>query len=96
MPTDSEIFRSWVVQLGLIPTLGADGVRATPLLSNGPPALPHGSYSITLGPTRKFEAQAIPLNLLINVLINQTGRTVIDKTGLTGLYDMKLEWMPDL
>ena len=29
------------------------------------------------------------------MLINVTNRTVTDKTGLTGLYDIKLEWAPD-
>jgi len=28
-------------------------------------------------------------------LSNFLGRTVIDKTGLTGSYDLKLEWVPD-
>ncbi|HWZ30539.1 MAG TPA: TIGR03435 family protein [Bryobacteraceae bacterium] len=32
---------------------------------------------------------------LITQLSRILGRTVIDKTGLTGNYDLKLEWMPD-
>jgi uncharacterized protein (TIGR03435 family) len=42
-----------------------------------------------------LEAKAIPLDRLVNMLINVTNRTVIDKTGLAGLYDIKLEWAPD-
>jgi bla regulator protein blaR1 len=32
---------------------------------------------------------------LATMLGNQLGRTVIDKTGLAGSYDIKLEWTPD-
>jgi len=35
------------------------------------------------------------LDLLIHLLSNATGRTVIDRTGLKGAYDFKLEWTPD-
>ena len=42
-----------------------------------------------------FEGNAIPLDPLVNILTDQTGRTVIDKTGLHGLYDMQMEWTPD-
>jgi bla regulator protein BlaR1 len=33
--------------------------------------------------------------VLATQLSNFLGRTVVDKTGLTGNYDLKLEWMPD-
>jgi uncharacterized protein (TIGR03435 family) len=42
-----------------------------------------------------FEAKAVPLERLVKMLVNVTNRAVIDKTGLTGLYDIKLEWTPD-
>jgi uncharacterized protein (TIGR03435 family) len=31
---------------------------------------------------------------LVNFLAKQLGRPVYDKTGLTGLYDLELEWAP--
>jgi uncharacterized protein (TIGR03435 family) len=35
------------------------------------------------------------LDMLIHLLSNATGRIVIDRTGLNGAYDFKLEWTPD-
>jgi uncharacterized protein (TIGR03435 family) len=35
------------------------------------------------------------LDMLIHLLSNATGRTIIDRTGLKGVYDFKLEWTPD-
>lgn len=38
---------------------------------------------------------AAPVPLLVNFLSQQLGRSVIDKTSLTGKYDFTLKWMPD-
>jgi uncharacterized protein (TIGR03435 family) len=32
---------------------------------------------------------------IVKLLSQQLGRTVLDKTGLTGDYDVKLQWTPD-
>ena len=32
---------------------------------------------------------------LVNVLPQFVGRQVIDRTGLTGIYDFALKWMPE-
>jgi uncharacterized protein (TIGR03435 family) len=40
-------------------------------------------------------ANAIPLSRLAEVIADQLNRTVIDKTGLTGVFDIKLKWTPD-
>ncbi len=45
--------------------------------------------------TTFFEGQAITLGQLLGILTQNTGRTVIDKTGLTGKYDISLKWTPD-
>ena len=42
-----------------------------------------------------IDLKAASIENLVNQLSNQLGRPVIDKTGLTGLYDFKLEWTPD-
>jgi uncharacterized protein (TIGR03435 family) len=42
-----------------------------------------------------FDAQGVPISNLATQLSNALGRSVIDKTGLHGNYDYKLEWTPD-
>jgi uncharacterized protein (TIGR03435 family) len=42
-----------------------------------------------------FEANGIPVSGLANQLSQALGRSVIDKTELTGNYDFKLDWTPD-
>jgi len=51
--------------------------------------------SIGLG-RNDMEAQGQPINLLAMALgALYAGRPVVDKTGLKGLYDIKLQWTPD-
>jgi len=40
-------------------------------------------------------AAVVPLSALAMALSQQLGRPVVDKTGLQGLYDIKLQWTPD-
>ena len=42
-----------------------------------------------------IEGQGSSLERLVHVLLDQLGRTIIDKTGLTGTYDYTLNWTPD-
>jgi uncharacterized protein (TIGR03435 family) len=42
-----------------------------------------------------LEAEGGNTEILARVLSQQLGRTVVDKTGLTGLYDYTLQWTPD-
>ncbi len=55
---------------------------------------PHGL--MRLNPRGNLEGNAVPLSQLAPVLSDLSGRLVVDKTGLAGLYDFKLEWAPDL
>lgn len=43
----------------------------------------------------QLTGMAAPLAMLATTLSNQLGRPVLDRTGLTGKYDFKLEWTPD-
>lgn len=41
------------------------------------------------------EAEGAGISMLAHLLSQQLGRTVVDKTGLTGNYDFTLNWTPD-
>lgn len=43
----------------------------------------------------QINGEGVKLEFLAQVLSNQLGRPVLDKTGLTGNYDIKLTWTPD-
>jgi uncharacterized protein (TIGR03435 family) len=55
--------------------------------------VPIGSL-MPLGPGRLF-GQAVTIPSLIDHLTSELERPVVDKTGLTGKYDLSLEWTPD-
>jgi uncharacterized protein (TIGR03435 family) len=59
----------------------------------GPDGVGRGGM-MRMGPGQ-LTAQGIPMTSLANNLSQQLHRTVIDKTGLTGKYDLELNWMPD-
>ena len=43
----------------------------------------------------QLNGKGMPLDILVNQLSQQLGRKVIDKTGLTGNFDVDLEWTPE-
>jgi len=43
----------------------------------------------------ELSGQGVELEMLTRTLSSQLGRTVIDRTGLTGNFDFKLTWTPD-
>jgi bla regulator protein BlaR1 len=47
-----------------------------------------------MGPGR-IKAQGLPMNTFVRLLSQQLGRTVLDKTGLAGNYDVELQWTQD-
>jgi uncharacterized protein (TIGR03435 family) len=46
------------------------------------------------GSTQTFDYRGEPVSMLTGLLTGETGRPVNDKTGLTGLYDFSLRYMP--
>lgn len=43
----------------------------------------------------EISVSGIPLAMFVNVVSNQVGRTVVDKTGLSGNFNFKLTFAPD-
>lgn len=44
----------------------------------------------------RLTGQGVPIARLVRMLSHQQlGRPVLDKTGLTGIYDFTLQWTPD-
>jgi uncharacterized protein (TIGR03435 family) len=50
--------------------------------------------TMRMGPGQ-LTGQGVPIATLVNLLAQQLHQTVIDKTGLTGKYDLELTWAPD-
>jgi uncharacterized protein (TIGR03435 family) len=42
-----------------------------------------------------FNGQGVELKMLAEALSNPLGRTVVDRTGLSGRFDVDLQWTPD-
>jgi uncharacterized protein (TIGR03435 family) len=57
--------------------------------------LPAGPHNMVLRSRGDFRAQAQPVSALARALSLALGRPVVDKTGLTGEYDMVLQWTPE-
>ena len=53
-----------------------------------------GCGGVMTGP-RQLTAASVPLARLISALERRIGRTIVDKTGLTGNFDIVLQWTPD-
>ena len=51
--------------------------------------------STAQGGTRSVTVKAYPISSLVLMLSNTLHNPVVDKTGLSGRYDFKLEWSPD-
>ncbi len=50
--------------------------------------------TMRMGPG-EVTGQGVPIAILVNLLATQLHQTVIDKTGLSGTYDLDLTWAPD-
>jgi uncharacterized protein (TIGR03435 family) len=59
----------------------------------GPDGAAHGGM-MRMG-SGEVTGQGLALSALAHLLTMELGRTVVDKTGLTGKYDFTLRWTPD-
>lgn len=62
---------------------------------NGKPAGVGLWASTVHGDEMQFTGQGVPISLLIRLVSDQHGITVVDGTGLAGSYDFKLSWRPE-
>jgi uncharacterized protein (TIGR03435 family) len=76
----------------------AQGPTRPPELGNSPAPKPGGPVPRGSGRigTGYYEAHGIEFEGFVSALSRRLGRVVVDKTGLKGLYDVKLQWTPDM
>ena len=43
----------------------------------------------------QLKGQALPMTSVVRMLSQQLHRSIVDKTGLTGKYDIALQWVPE-
>jgi uncharacterized protein (TIGR03435 family) len=76
--------------------LSDDQIFSIPGQAGTPPpqpgTVPRGGIRRSPG---SLTAAAVPISTLAWTLAQLLGRPVVDKTGLQGLYDCKLQWAPD-
>jgi uncharacterized protein (TIGR03435 family) len=60
-----------------------------------PSAIPPGGFCGTRANNGVVSMRGVPLSNFVRNLGGMTGRFVVDKTGLTGPYDLDLQWTPD-
>lgn len=69
--------------------------QTAPARPDGPPrggGAPRGGMRMARG---DFEGSAVSMANIVLTLGQLAGRPAIDKTGVTGLYDFRLQWTPD-
>jgi len=65
-----------------------------PPQAQGQPPKP-GRHMMMMRGRGHIESTGSSTTGFVHILSSQLGRTVLDKTGLTGEYDFKLDWTPD-
>jgi bla regulator protein blaR1 len=71
------------------------GPKLRPSQMDGPSPLIQGHRGLRMMGRGYVVGQGVPIELMPQVLSDLLGRTVVDKTGLTGNYDFTLKWTPD-
>ena len=62
---------------------------------NVSPDMRSGGFRTNMrGGVKKIDCAGMPIDLLVQFLSNETGRTVVNKVGLDGKYSYTLSWRP--
>lgn len=70
--------------------------RMPPPVQGQMPAAHCGTVNVMLGPSgARMQGGKVPMPEFIRVLSMVLGRAVIDKSGFTGLFDVRLDFLPD-
>jgi len=88
---EMPVYELFVAKGGVKMKLSADQTLPS-FLEPGDPK-PRGLIGVRRG---SLEGQGVMLSSFIQVLSQQLGRSIIDKTDLKGLYDITLQWSPEL
>jgi len=72
--------------------VGKNGHKLEPVPEAAQPGQQRMGMSMGRG---QITATGADLQMLCNVLANSAGRPVVDKTGLKGRFNFKMEWTPD-
>lgn len=75
------------------PGLKESALAACPVAAPAPGTIPCGGFVLNQG---RLDGSRDPLSALTSPLSRIMGRPVVDKTGVTQYFDLKLEWAPDL
>jgi uncharacterized protein (TIGR03435 family) len=88
-----------VVAKGGVKMKKSDFVPPDKPMSGPPPMGKNGTPTggmIRMTGRGSVESTGVEIPILVNVLSRSAGRMVIDKTGLTGRWDFKLTWTPEI
>ncbi len=76
--------------------IGKNGPKIQPSKDVGAAApSPNAANNVRVGRGGVVEFHALPMAALVQILSQQLGATVVDKTGLTGMYDFTWQFGPD-
>lgn len=90
---DVPMYEVTVAKGGIKMKLSED--QSPPAPPDGPPRngiAPRGGMRMARG---DFRGSAVSMENVVLMVSLLTGRRAIDKTGVTGLYDFRLQWSPD-
>jgi bla regulator protein blaR1 len=90
---EQPVYELVVAKGGSKMKLSDDQTPVQPPQRGGEPAARRNSIRTGRG---DLEATGIQFGIFVNVLSQQLGRPVVDKTGLAGFYDFRLQWTPQL